>query len=61
MIFQVTADREAGLSETVTSDGMPAIVTQGIFDRVQERMEKNQHKPAYMRAETEYILSFFFS
>jgi len=43
--------------ETVTPDGMPAIVPQEIFGRVQERMEKNQHKPAYMKAETEYILT----
>jgi DNA invertase Pin-like site-specific DNA recombinase len=44
-------------SETVTPGGMPAIVPQEIFDRVQERMEKNQHRPAYMKADTEYILT----
>ena len=43
--------------DTVTPDGMPAIIPQAIFDRVQERMEKNQHKPAYMKADTEYILT----
>lgn len=43
--------------DTITPDGMPAIVSQEIFDRVQERMEKNKHKPAYMKAVTEYILT----
>ena len=43
--------------ETVTPGGMPAIVPQEVFDRVQERMAKNQHKPAYMKAVTEYILT----
>jgi len=43
--------------ETVTPGGIPAIVTQDIFDRVQERMEKNRHKPAAMKADEEYILT----
>jgi len=43
--------------ETVTPGGMPAIVPQEIFDRVQERMEKNKHKPAAMKADEEYILT----
>ena len=36
---------------------MPAIVPQEIFDRVQERIEKNKHKPAAMKADEEYILT----
>ena len=43
--------------ETVTPDGMPAIVPQEIFNKVQRRMEKNRHKPAAMKAEEEYILT----
>ena len=43
--------------DTVTPDGMPAIVPQDIFDLVQKRMEKNKHKPAAMKADEEYILT----
>jgi len=43
--------------DTITPDGMPAIVPQEIFDRVQERMQKNKHKPAAMKADEEYILT----
>jgi DNA invertase Pin-like site-specific DNA recombinase len=43
--------------DIVTPGGMPAIVPQEIFDRVQERMQKNKHKPAAMKADEEYILT----
>jgi len=43
--------------DIVTPDGMPAIVPQEIFDKVQTRMEKNKHKPAAAKAEVEYILT----
>jgi len=43
--------------ELVTPGGMPAIVPQDIFDRVQERMAKNKHKPAAKKAIEEYILT----
>jgi DNA invertase Pin-like site-specific DNA recombinase len=43
--------------DTVIPDGMPAIVPQEIFDKVQARMEKNKHKPAAMKADEEYILT----
>jgi DNA invertase Pin-like site-specific DNA recombinase len=43
--------------DTVTPDGMPAIVPKDIFNLVQERMEKNRHKPAAMKADEEYILT----
>ena len=36
---------------------MPAIVPQELFDIVQKRMEKNQHKPAAAKADEEYILT----
>lgn len=44
-------------SDMITPDGMPAIVTQEVFDKVQARMEKNKHKPAAMKADEEYILT----
>ena len=43
--------------DVITPDGMPAIVPQEIFDKVQTRMEKNKHKPAAAKAEVEYILT----
>ena len=43
--------------DTVTPGGMPAIVSEEVFDRVQARMEKNKHKPAAMKADEEYILT----
>ena len=42
---------------TIVPDAMPRIVPQDIFDKVQERMEKNKHKPAAKKAEDEYILT----
>ena len=36
---------------------MLRIVPQEIFDKVQERMEKDKHKPAAKKAEEEYILT----
>ena len=44
-------------SGVVVPGGMPAIVPQEIFDKVQARMEKNKHKPAAMKATEEYILT----
>ena len=43
--------------DTVTPDGMPAIVPQDIFDAVQERIAKNKHTPAATKADEEYILT----
>ena len=43
--------------DTVTPDGMPAIVPKDIFDMVQVRMEKNRHKPAAKKADEEYLLT----
>lgn len=43
--------------DIVAPDGMPAIVPQEVFDRVQVRMAKNRHKPAAMKADKEYILT----
>lgn len=43
--------------ETVIPGGMPAIIPVEIFDKVQERVEKNKHKPASKKASDEYILT----
>jgi len=43
--------------DIVIPDGMPAIVPKEIFDKVQERMAKNKHKPAAAKADEEYILT----
>jgi len=42
---------------TIVPDAMPRIVPQEIFDKVQERMEKNKNKPAAKKAEDEYVLT----
>jgi hypothetical protein len=44
-------------ADTVVPNGMPAIVEQEVFDKVQARTEKNKHKPAAMKADEEYILT----
>ena len=38
-------------------NGMPAIISQDIFNRVQDRMGRNKHAPAAKKAEEEYILT----
>ena len=43
--------------DVVQPGGMPAIVTEDTFNRVQERMQKNKHKPAAKKADEEYILT----
>ncbi|MCL1882621.1 MAG: recombinase family protein [Defluviitaleaceae bacterium] len=48
---------EYRFGDTVTPGGMPAIVPQEIFDKVQSRMENNKHKPAAKKAVEEYILT----
>jgi len=37
--------------------GVPAIVTQEVFDKVQEKMKKNQHQPGAYKAKEIYLLS----
>jgi len=41
----------------VTPGGMPAIVSEEIFNKVQDRMEANKHKPTAKKAIEEYILT----
>ena len=43
--------------ETVSPEGIPALVTRELFDRVQERMAKNRKAPARYKAEEEYLLT----
>lgn len=42
---------------TVSPEGIPALVTRELFDRVQERMAKNRKAPARYKAEEEYLLT----
>lgn len=43
--------------DIVIPDGLPAIVSQEIFDRVQKRLEKNKHAPAMAKASDKYLLT----
>jgi hypothetical protein len=43
--------------DIVHPDGIPAIVPKDLFDRVQERREKNKKAPARRKAEDDYILT----
>ena len=43
--------------ETVVPDGIPAIVPQDLFDRVQEKLAKNKKAPARHKAEDDYLLT----
>lgn len=48
---------EYSFRDTVMPDCIPAIVPKDLFDRVQERLEKNKKAPARFKAEEEYLLS----
>ncbi len=43
--------------DTVVPDGIPAIVPQDLFDRVQQRLEQNKKAPARHKAEDDYLLT----
>ena len=43
--------------DVVIEGGVPAIVPEDLFNRVQERMEKNRHAPAMAKAKEEYLLT----
>lgn len=43
--------------DVVIPDAIPAIVPKELFERVQERMKKNQRAPARTKAEEEYLLT----
>jgi len=43
--------------ETVVPDAYPAVVTQELFDRAQERLERNKRAPAAAKAKVDYLLT----
>ncbi len=43
--------------DVVVPDGIPAIVPQDLFERVQEKLAKNKKAPARHKAEDEYLLT----
>lgn len=43
--------------DVVIEGGVPAIIPEGLFNRVQERMEKNRHAPAMAKAKEDYLLT----
>jgi DNA invertase Pin-like site-specific DNA recombinase len=43
--------------DTVIPGGIPAIIPEALFERVQERMEKNKKAPAREKTEVEYLLT----
>ena len=43
--------------DVVVPDGIPAIVPQDLFDRVQEKLVKNKKAPARHKAEDDYLLT----
>ena len=43
--------------DVIIPDGIPAIVPQDLFDRVQEKMAKNKKAPARHKAEDDYFLT----
>ena len=43
--------------DVVIEGGVPAIVLEDLFNRVQERMEKNRHAPAMAKAKEDYLLT----
>ena len=48
---------EYNYRDVVVPDGIPAIVPQDLFDRVQKRREKNKKAPAQRKAEDFYLLT----
>lgn len=48
---------EYAYRDIVVPEGIPAIVPQDLFDRVQERLAKNKKAPARYKAEEDYLLT----
>ena len=48
---------EYSFRETVVPGGIPAIVPEDLFNRVQEKIEKNRKAPARHKAEDDYLLT----
>jgi hypothetical protein len=43
--------------KTIVSDAYPAVISQDLFDRAQDRLEKNKRAPATAKAKVEYLLT----
>ena len=43
--------------DVIVPDGIPVIVPQDLFDRVQRKLEQNKKAPAHNKAEVEYLLT----
>jgi len=60
-IYNVLQNRkyigEYRYTDTIIPGGMPALVTQKVFDEAQERMGKNKRRPSAMKAIEKYILT----
>ena len=60
-IAQILSNRkyigEYRFGDTVVPNGIPALVPQDLFDRVQARKGKNQHAPAQAKATENYLLT----
>jgi stalled ribosome alternative rescue factor ArfA len=48
---------EYSYRDVVQPNGIPAIIPQDLFDRVQERRAKNKKAPAQRKAEDHYLLT----
>ena len=48
---------EYAFRDIVIHDGIPVIIPQELFDRVQEKLEKNKKAPARHKAEDDYLLT----
>ena len=48
---------EYSFRDVIVSDGIPAIVSQDLFDRVQEKLVKNKKAPARAKADEAYLLA----
>ena len=48
---------EYAYRDIVVPDGIPAIIPQDLFDRVQEKLAKNKKAPARHKAEDDYLLT----
>lgn len=48
---------EYSFRDVIVPDGIPAIVSQDLFDRVQEKLAKNKKAPARAKAEEAYLLA----
>lgn len=48
---------EYGYRDIVIPNGIPKIISEDLFDRVQEQLEKNKRAPARHKAEDDYLLT----